>query len=104
MSLLSVPDRFTVQRRSERRRINVRVQYRRKVVRMGANVLDLSVEGLRLSGAERLPVGETVWVTLPGIEPRRATVIWCQDFTAGCAFTDPLHPAVFDAIVARAQR
>lgn len=90
--------RAMLDRRSERRRIVVQVQYRRKVMRLNAQVLDLSRHGLRLAGMERLPVGETVWIKLPGIESRRAEVVWSDRWEAGCAFAEPLHAAVFEAI------
>jgi hypothetical protein len=48
----------------------------------------------------RLRAGECVWITLPGLPPRQAKVIWVERFEAGCAFIEPLHEAVFDAIVA----
>lgn len=90
-----------IERRSPRRVVNVRAQYRRRVARLGAEVIDLSEHGLRLQSPDRLAVGETVWVTLPGLEPRRAVVMWSDGFIAGCSFPEPLHPAVFDAIVER---
>ena len=92
------PDALT-QRRSERQQIAVQVQYKRKVVRLVAKALDLSIHGLRISGLERLREGEVVWITLPGLEPRHATVVWSDQFEAGCAFVEPLHPAVFEAVV-----
>lgn len=88
------------ERQSERRPLMVRVQYRRTIVRLAAQILDLSCHGLRLAGMERLRVGECVWITLPGLPPRQAKVIWTDRFEAGCAFIEPLHEAVFDAIVA----
>lgn len=88
------------ERQSERRPLMVRVQYRRTIVRLAAQILDLSCHGLRLAGMERLRVGECVWITLPGLPPRQAKVVWVDRFEAGCAFIEPLHEAVFDAIVA----
>ena len=88
------------ERQSERRPLMVRVQYRRTIVRLAAQILDLSCHGLRLAGMERLRVGECVWITLPGLPPRQAKVVWVDRFEAGCAFIEPLHQAVFDAIVA----
>lgn len=87
------------ERQSERRPLMVRVQYRRTIVRLAAQILDLSRHGLRLAGMERLRVGESVWITLPGLPPRQAKVMWVDRFEAGCAFVEPLHEAVFDAIV-----
>jgi uncharacterized protein YjeT (DUF2065 family) len=88
------------ERQSVRRPLMVRVQYRRAVVRLAAQILDLSCHGLRLAGMERLRIGEFVWITLPGLPPRQAKVVWVDRFEAGCAFVEPLHEAVFDAIVA----
>jgi len=48
---------------------------------------------------ERLHVGEGVWITLPGLPPRQAKVVWTDLSEAGCVFTEPLHAAVFDAII-----
>lgn len=90
-----------IERRSPRCVVNVRAQYRRRVARLGAEVIDLSEHGLRLRCPDRLAIGETVWVTLPGLEPRRAVVMWSAEFIAGCSFPEPLHPAIFDAVVAR---
>ncbi|MCH7627946.1 MULTISPECIES: PilZ domain-containing protein [Novosphingobium] len=95
------PSRPMIERRSPRRVVNVRAQYRRRVARLGAEVVDLSEHGLRLQSSDRLAVGEIVWVTLPGLEPRRAVVMWSEGFIAGCSFPEPLHPAVFDAVVER---
>jgi uncharacterized protein YjeT (DUF2065 family) len=88
------------ERQSVRRPLMVRVQYRRAVVRLAAQILDLSCHGLRLAGMERLRIGEFVWITLPACPRAEAKVVWVDRFEAGCAFVEPLHEAVFDAIVA----
>jgi hypothetical protein len=93
-------DRNQQERRSERRPMVVRVQYRRTIVRLAAQILDLSQHGLRLAGMERLRIGESVWITLPGLPPRQAKVVWTDRFEAGCVFAEPLHAAVFEAIIA----
>ncbi|MDF8333840.1 PilZ domain-containing protein [Novosphingobium cyanobacteriorum] len=89
----------SAERRSERNRLGVRIKYRRRIVRLAAQTIDLSCHGLRLSGMERFRVGDTVWITLPGLEPRRANVVWAERFQAGCEFAEPLHPAVLEAVV-----
>lgn len=95
-----LPDqRSQHERRSERRPMLVRVQYRRSILRLTAQICDLSQHGLRLTGMERLHVGEGVWITLPGLPPRQAKVVWTDLSEAGCVFTEPLHAAVFDAII-----
>jgi len=40
-----------------------------------------------------------LWITLPGLPPRRATVKWIDRFDIGCEFDEALHPAVFDRII-----
>ncbi|MFK5037158.1 PilZ domain-containing protein, partial [Klebsiella pneumoniae] len=70
------PSRVLLPRRSERRGISAKIQYRRSTVRMAGVTLDLSCHGVRLAAMERLRVGETLWITLPGLPPRRASVIW----------------------------
>jgi hypothetical protein len=91
--------RALVPRRSERRGISAKVQYRRSTVRMAGVTLDLSCHGVRLAAMERMRIGEVLWITLPGLPPRRATVKWADRFDIGCEFDDALHPAVFDQIV-----
>ena len=87
-----------VPRRSERRGISAKVQYRRSTVRMAGVTLDLSCHGVRLAAMERLRIGEPLWITLPGLPPRRATVKWVDRFEIGCEFDEALHPAVLDRI------
>lgn len=88
-----------VPRRSERRGISAKVQYRRSTVRMAGVTLDLSCHGVRLAAMERLRLGEAVWIALPGLPPRRAFVKWVDEFEIGCEFDEPLHPAVLDRII-----
>ncbi len=100
MSVEQTDKRPQEERQSERRPLMVRVQYRRTIVRLAAQILDLSCHGLRLAGMERLREGEAVWITLPGLPPRQAKVVWVDRFEAGCAFVEPLHEAVLDAMIA----
>lgn len=95
----SFPHTF-VPRRSERRGISANVQYRRSTVRMAGVTLDLSCHGVRLAAMERMRIGEVLWITLPGLGPRRATVKWVDRFEIGCEFDEALHPAVLERIIA----
>lgn len=94
-----VPSRTLLPRRSTRHGIHAKVQYRRSTVRMAGVTLDLSCHGVRLAAMERLRIGEAVWITLPGLPPRRATVKWVDRFDIGCEFDEALHPAVLERIV-----
>jgi hypothetical protein len=61
-----------------------------------ASMVDLSCDGFRLAWLPDCTVGKEVWVRLPGIEARRATVRWRDDRGVGCRFVSPLHAAVID--------
>jgi hypothetical protein len=93
------PARMLVPRRSERRGISAKVQYRRSTVRMAGVTLDLSCHGVRLAAMERMRIGEVLWITLPGLPPRRASVKWVDRFDIGCEFDEALHPAVLERII-----
>ena len=60
----------------------------------------MSCHGVRLAAIERMRIGEVVWITLPGLPPRRSMVKWVDRFDVGCEFDEALHPAVVDRIVA----
>jgi hypothetical protein len=93
------PSHPLVPRRSERRGVSAKVQYRRSTVRMAGVTLDLSCHGVRLAAMERMRIGEALWITLPGLPPRRATVKWVDRFDIGCEFDEALHPAVLERII-----
>jgi len=61
-----------------------------------ASMVDLSCEGFRLAWLPDCAVGKTLWVRIPGIEARLATVRWRDDRGVGCQFDRPLHQAVID--------
>jgi hypothetical protein len=69
--------------------------------RTEVTLLDVSAVGCRVDLPERVTAGETVWVTLPGLQPIETRVAWARDWTAGLQFENPLYPAVFEALVER---
>lgn len=73
--------------------------YRRGVLRAKVTLSDLTCRSARIDSMEALRPGMLVWITLPGLEARPATVDWTSGFTAGLRFEAPLHPAVRDAIL-----
>jgi hypothetical protein len=73
--------------------------YRRGVLRAKVMLSDLTCRSARIDSMEALRPGMLVWITLPGLEARPATVDWTSGFTAGLRFEAPLHPAVLDALL-----
>lgn len=73
--------------------------YRRGVLRAKVALSELTCRSARIDSMEALKPGMMVWITLPGLEARPATVDWTSGFTAWLRFDAPLHPAVLDAIL-----
>ena len=64
-------------------------------------VVDLSTGGARLQTYSALKQGSTIWLTLPGLTPVAANVMWADDFAAGCQFQTALTPEQFEGLVGR---
>ena len=62
-------------------------------------VVDLSRHGARLQTYSSLRVGSMIWLTLPKIGQLVATIMWADDFVAGCQFQTPLEEDAFRALV-----
>jgi hypothetical protein len=65
-------------------------------------ILDLSTHGFRASTHLELQIGTDVWLKLPGLESLHAKVAWMEGFLVGCAFEQPLHPAVLQMVLRKA--
>ena len=61
-------------------------------------VVDLSVHGARLQTYSALKAGGTIWLTLPGLAPVAADVMWADDYAAGCRFREPLGEGDFQRL------
>ena len=66
-----------------------------KTHRTLCKVVDISINGARLQTYSALKRGSSIWLNLPHIGQVAATVMWADDFTAGCQFRKPLPIAVF---------
>jgi len=92
-------------RQALRRSVKMRAHLRdRGQTRFEIEVTDLSMSGFRAETSFTLWPGTIVWLTLPGLAGLEAVVAWRDKFKYGCAFAKPLHPAVFDHIVALGMR
>lgn len=63
--------------------------------RFQVGVLDLSATGFRIETANSIPRGRLVYLTMPGVEPLQARIVWNNHDFYGCEFTRPLHGSVF---------
>lgn len=91
-------------RRSERIPLSAEIELRRSFNgKYQVTVRDCSPQGCCINLVDRVALDETLWIKLPGLESIEAYVCWTQDFIAGVEFIKPLHPAVFDMLMARHQ-
>lgn len=61
-------------------------------------VTNVSLHGARLHTYSPLKKGSRIWLTLPRIGQVIATIIWADDFEAGCQFQEPLDDLAFAAL------
>lgn len=60
-------------------------------------VLDLSIGGAMVEACGwSVDSGDRVLVTLPGLSPQPAEIVWIEDGRAGFVFEQPLHESVFE--------
>ncbi len=84
----------------ERQEVLIGVRVRRKGESwFKSRITGMALDGFRLLSFVKLQVGMELWVMFPGFEGRKASVLWVADHEAGCAFENPLHPAIFDHIL-----
>lgn len=92
----------TQSRSHERMSVNGEVMMRRAgKVNFRVQVYDLSPQGCKAEFVERPALNEQLWIKFDGLEALEAKVRWISGAKAGLSFVRPLHPAVFDLIVAR---
>ena len=72
----------------------------RSMSRFEVAIVDLSRTGFRGETIFTLHPGTIVWITLPGLSGLEAEIAWHHNDQFGARFQNPLHPAVFDHIVA----
>ena len=65
------------------------------------DVSDISLDGCRAQFVERPGLNEMVSIRFDGLEAMPAVVCWVRGFDVGLEFDRPIHPAVFEMLVAR---
>lgn len=62
-------------------------------------VVYLSLHGARLQTYSPLKRGATMWLTLPSLGTRAASIVWASDFLAGCQFFEALSDDEFETLL-----
>lgn len=88
-------------RAARRVAVSLRAGFRKRgMTRADGELLDLSAQGFRIDTTCALEPGMEVWLSLPGFEPRMATVAWVEGFQAGCKFDAPFNEYVMASFLA----
>lgn len=66
--------------------------------RYKVNILDFSPEGCRIEIPIYVDEGDSIFISLPGLETIESKVRWKKDWEVGVEFLRPLYPAVFELI------
>jgi hypothetical protein len=92
-------------RRSARVGLSAEITLRRAGQgRYRVKILDASPHGCRAEFVERPELEEHIWVKFEGLEALEAVVCWVRGFEVGLDFERPIHPAVFEELVAKLAR
>jgi hypothetical protein len=67
-----------------------------------ARLEDLSPGGFRIARLAGPRMELPLRIRIPGMQLLSAEIRWVRDGAVGCAFAEPLHPAVFEHIVRNA--
>jgi len=66
-------------------------------------VRDLSLSGFSATAISRIPVKTACWLTLPGLDPLQARVVWWEHGIVGCAFEQLLGTHDFEGVLTKWQ-
>lgn len=98
------PDAPAAPRAAERIHLRLKAGLRKQgESRFDAQIADLSTVGFKVESHYAMPAGTQVFLTLPGLTAIPARVVWSRDNALGCRFETPIHPAVFERVVAAAR-
>ena len=64
---------------------------------------DISQAGFRIAWLPAAELSRPLRIRIPGLQLLTAEIRWQRDKSVGCAFTAPLHIAVFEHIVLRSR-
>lgn len=64
-------------------------------------VTDVSLHGAKLHTYSPMQQGAMIWLTLPLIGQIIATIVWADDYVAGCHFRDPLDDTAFATLMGK---
>ncbi len=82
--------------------LNLAARVREGTRRWSIDVASLSARNVEFDCFSSLRLGTLLWIVLPGLEGWPARIVAIDGYRFTCEFTQPLHPAVLERILASA--
>ena len=83
--------------------LNLPARVREGTRRWSIDVASLSPRGVEFDCYAALRLGTLLWIVLPGLEGWPARIVGIDGYRFTCEFTQPLHPAVLERVLASAK-
>ena len=83
--------------------LNLAARVREGTRRWSIEVASISTRSVAFDSYAALQIGSLLWVVLPGLEGWPARLVSVEGYRFNCEFTQPLHPAVLERILALAK-
>ena len=83
--------------------LNLPARVREGTRRWTIDVASLSARGVEFDCYAALRLGTLLWIVLPGLEGWPARIVAVEGYRFSCEFTQPLHPAVLERVLAIAR-
>ena len=99
---IPISDALAENRQTPRIKRSIPAQLRPSCSRnFAVTVFDISLAGFACDAVTGMHIDSLCWLTLPKLSGLEAKIIWNDGATVGCCFTNRLHPAVLDRLLAR---
>jgi hypothetical protein len=83
--------------------LNLPARVREGTRRWAIDVASITTRSVAFDSFAALRVGSLLWIVLPGLEGWPARIVSADGYRFSCEFTQPLHPAVLERILALAK-
>lgn len=83
--------------------LNLPARVREGMRRWSIEVASITTRTVEFDSFAALRLGTLLWIVLPGLEGWPARIVAVDGYRFTCEFTQPLHPAVLERILARAR-
>ena len=83
--------------------LNLPARVREGTLRWQIDVTSITTRSVAFDSFAALRIGSLLWIVLPGLEGWPALIVSVDGYRFSCEFTQPLHPAVLERVLALAR-